>query len=368
MPPSLEPWVPTQDVSHQVAVMMSGGVDSSVTAHWLKQAGWDVVGITMKIPVACDTGKRGCCGADAAFVCHDLGLPHYFVDVTQDFREMIIEPFQKAYAQGQTPNPCIDCNTILKFHLVWDLLEQTFGIRYVATGHYARVVHDQGKSALCRGHDPKKDQSYFLYGVPAHRLPFLLLPLGDLTKGEVREQAKAQGLSVADKPESMELCFAGEGDYRVALDENACVPGDLLDMDGLKIGRHKGISFYTLGQRKGIGYAGGQPLYVGRIDANANTVSLGTREQVCTDQVRVDQLNVLDPEALSQGQITGAKIRSYGTPYPCCVTRRTDTALDIQFDTPQFAPSPGQRLVIYGHQDQVVVGGVIVEAVSEKYL
>ena len=364
MPPSLEPWAPTRDVSRQVAVMMSGGVDSSVTANWFKQAGWDVLGITMKIPVACDTGKRGCCGADAAFVCHELGLPHYFVDVTQDFRETIIEPFQKAYAQGQTPNPCIDCNTILKFQRVWDLLERAFDIRYVATGHYARVTQDpdQGKFSLCRGHDPKKDQSYFLYGVPAHRLPFLLLPLGDLTKGQVREQAKAQGLCVADKPESMELCFAGEGDYREALDERANAPGDLLDMEGLTIGRHKGISHYTLGQRKGIGYAGGQPLYVGRIDANANTVSLGTREQVCTDQVFVDRLNILDPEALSQGQVTGAKIRSYGTPYPCRVTHRTDTTLEIQFETPQFAPSPGQRLVIYGHQDQVVAGGVIIKA------
>ncbi len=339
--------------------MMSGGVDSSVTAHWLLQAGWDVLGITMKIPVACDTGKRGCCGADAAFVCHELGISHYFVDVTQDFKETIIEPFQKAYAQGRTPNPCVDCNTILKFQRVWDLVEQAFGIRYVATGHYARVVHDQGKSLLCRGHDPKKDQSYFLYGIPAHRLSALLLPLGDLTKGEVREQAKTQALCVADKPESMELCFAGEGDYRVALDEQANTPGDLLDMEGQKIGSHKGISFYTLGQRKGIGYAGGYPLYVGRIDASANTVSLGTREQVCTDRVCVDQLNILDPEALSQGQVFGAKIRSYGAPHPCRVTLWTDTALDIRFDTPQFAPSPGQRLVLYGQQDQVVAGGVI---------
>lgn len=361
MPPSLEPWAPTQDVSRQVAVMMSGGVDSSVCAHWLQEAGWDVLGITMKIPVACDTGKRGCCGADAAFVCHELGLPHYFVDVTADFRQAIIEPFQAAYARGQTPNPCIDCNTVLKFQRVWDLLEQRFGIQYVATGHYARVVHDpaKGQSILCRGHDPQKDQSYFLYGVPAHRLPYLMLPLGDLTKGKVRELAKAQGLCVADKPESMELCFAGEGDYRVALDEKANAPGDLLDMAGQKIGQHKGISHYTLGQRKGIGYAGGQPLYVGRIDAQANTVSLGTREQVCTDRVHVDRLNILDPSALSQGQVTGAKIRSYGAPYRCRIAQSTDTTLEVQFDAPQFAPSPGQRLVLYGHDDQVVAGGVI---------
>jgi len=360
MPPSLEPWAPTQDVSRQVAVMMSGGVDSSVTAQWLKQQGWDVLGITMKIPVACDTGKRGCCGADAAFVCHDLGLAHYFVDVTQDFRDTIIEPFQKAYAAGQTPNPCIDCNTILKFQRVWDLVEQTFGIHYVATGHYARVVHTQGKSLLCRGHDPQKDQSYFLYGVPAHRLPHLLLPLGDLTKSKVRAQAKAQDLSVADKPESMELCFAGEGDYRVALDEQANVPGDLLDMEGQKIGSHKGVSFYTLGQRKGIGYAGGKPLYVGRIDAKANTVSLGTREQVCCDFIRVEQLNILDPDALCAGNTYGAKIRSYGTPHPCRLEQVTETALETRFETPQFAPSPGQRLVLYGSHDHVVAGGVIV--------
>ncbi len=141
LPPTFSPWEPTKSANRQVAVLMSGGVDSSVTAHLLKSAGWEVLGVTMKIPVACDTGIRGCCGADAAFVCHELGLPHYFVDVTEAFEDVIIQPFRDAYSRGQTPNPCVDCNTFLKFSLVWDELQEEFGITQLATGHYARVIH-----------------------------------------------------------------------------------------------------------------------------------------------------------------------------------------------------------------------------------
>jgi tRNA-specific 2-thiouridylase len=360
MDPSLDPWSPKQAVSRQVAVLMSGGVDSSVTAHLLLQAGWDVVGITMKIPVACDTGKRGCCGADAAFVCHELGIAHYFVDVTDAFHQCIIDPFQQAYAQAKTPNPCIDCNTFLKFQLLWDLLEKEFGIRYVATGHYAQVVTAHGKTQLCRGRDQHKDQSYFLYGIRAERLPYLMLPLGGLAKQEVRAQAAEIGLSVAEKAESMELCFAGEGDYRDALAvAQAQQEGDLTDMQGQKIGTHKGISNYTLGQRKGLGFAGGKPLYVGRIDAQANTVALGTRAEVCQQRVWAGQLNILDEEGLVPGQAMWAKIRSYGDPKPCVIRTLEKDAIEVEFAEAQFAPCPGQRLVVYSSESCVVAGGTI---------
>jgi tRNA-specific 2-thiouridylase len=368
MAPSLEPWAPKQAVSRQIAVLMSGGVDSSVTAHLLLQAGWDVVGITMKIPVACDTGKRGCCGADAAFVSQELGMAHYFVDVTDAFHQLIIDPFQQAYAQAKTPNPCIDCNTFLKFQLVWDLLEKELGIRYVATGHYAQVLTAQGKARLCRGRDRHKDQSYFLYGIRAERLPYLTLPLGGLAKQEVRAVAAEIGLSVAEKAESMELCFAGEGDYRDALAiEQAQQEGDLTDMQGQRIGTHKGIANYTLGQRKGLGFAGGQPLYVGRIDAQTNTVALGTRAQVCQQRVWAGQMNILDREGLVPGQPMWAKIRSYGDPRPCVIRTLEQGVIEVEFTEPQFAPCPGQRLVLYNSESCVMAGGNIFLPAQDKH-
>ncbi|MCX5645143.1 MAG: tRNA 2-thiouridine(34) synthase MnmA [Phycisphaerae bacterium] len=360
LPPTFLPWEPAKAAGRQVAVLMSGGVDSSVTAHLLKSAGWEVLGITMKIPVACDTGRRGCCGADAAFVCNELGLPHYFVDVTEAFNEVIIQPFRNAYSCGQTPNPCVDCNTFLKFSLVWDRLQEEFGITQLATGHYAKVIHDGQGTYLRRAADRDKDQSYFLYGIPRQRLPGLMLPLGDLTKPQVRVQASELRLSVADKAESMELCFAGEQDYRLALENDAADhPGDMTDMHGKKIGVHKGIANYTLGQRRGLGFAGGQPLYVGRIDAVANTVALGTREEVSTRIVRAACRNTLLPERLTTDAKLCGKIRSYGDPRPCRLTDLTPDGMTVEFDQAQFAPCPGQRLVLYDESDNVVTGGVI---------
>jgi len=358
--PTFSPWEPGKSADRQVAVLMSGGVDSSVTAHLLKSTGWDVLGITMKIPVACDTGRRGCCGADAAFVCNELGMPHYFVDVTEAFNDVIIQPFRSAYSHGQTPNPCVDCNTFLKFSLVWDRLQEEFGITQLATGHYAKVIHDGQSVYLRRARDRDKDQSYFLYGIPGHRLPGLILPLGDLTKQQVRAMASEQRLSVADKAESMELCFAGEQDYRLALENDATNhPGDMTDMQGKKIGEHKGIANYTLGQRRGLGFAGGQPLYVGRIDAVANTVALGTREEVSTRVVRAACLNTLAPERLVSDARLFGKIRSYGDPRPCRLTDLTPDGMTVEFDQVQFAPCPGQRLVLYDESDNIVAGGVI---------
>ncbi|MHC5163047.1 MAG: MnmA/TRMU family protein, partial [Planctomycetota bacterium] len=233
---------------------------SSVTAHLLREQGWDVLGVTMRIPAACRTDKRGCCGADAAYVCGQLNLPHYFVDVTVPFNELIIDRFREEYRRGRTPNPCVDCNTFLKFMLIWDLVEKEFGIQYLATGHYAQIAKTNTGATLRRGKNHAKDQSYFLYGLPVHRVKHFVLPLADLTKDATREIARSIGIGVAEKPESMELCFAGEGDYRQALNEGE-KPGDLLDIDGNIIGTHKGVAHYTLGQRRGLGYAAGEPVY-----------------------------------------------------------------------------------------------------------
>ncbi len=368
--PTLLPWRPKKETGRQIAVLMSGGVDSSVTAFLLKKQGWDVLGITMKIPVLGDIGKRSCCGADsdAVFVCNELSIAHYFVDVTEAFEEIVIEPFRQSYAGGQTPNPCADCNTFLKFSLVWDFLEETFGIPYLATGHYARICKADGRTYLGKAKDKAKDQSYFLYGIAREKLARLILPLGELTKEEVRSIAAKLNLPVAEKPESMELCFAGEGDYRDALtDAGSAQGGDITDMRGKKMATHKGIANYTLGQRRGIGFAGGKPLYVGRIDARTNTIALGTREEVSSRTVRAEKINVLIPEELVVGsasspQVGGrffGKIRSYGESHPCKLIDVNETTMTVEFDQPQFAPCPGQRLVIYNSDDNIVVGGTI---------
>lgn len=361
LPPTFSRWQPKNKSCRQIAVLMSGGVDSSVTAYLLKEQGWDVLGITMKIPVYCNTGKRGCCGADAAFVCNELNISHYFVDVTHAFEELIIKPFRRSYSNGQTPNPCADCNTFLKFSLLWDFLQQRFGITYLATGHYARVSKTNGKTLLGRAKDKTKDQSYFLYGIVFDKLAKLMLPLGELTKEKVRSLAAELNLTVAQKPESMELCFAGEGDYRDALtNAQANQSGDIMDMHGNKIGTHKGIANYTLGQRKGIGFAGGMPLYVGRIYVRTNTIALGTREEVSCHTIRANQINILIPEEFIVGGQLFGKIRSYGDPRPCKVIDITETDMTVEFNQPQFAPCPGQRLVLYDRDDNVIAGGTII--------
>ncbi len=359
MPPSFSPWEPNKDLSRRVAVLMSGGVDSSVTAHLLKQDGWDVLGITMKIP-ACGTISRPCCGADAAFVCNELGIGHYFIDVSEAFEKLIIGPFRRSYAEGLTPNPCVDCNTLLKFSLVWDFVYETFGIDSVATGHYARVIKTDKAARLSRAKDKTKDQSYFIYGIAKEKLANFVLPLGELAKDRVRSVASELNLSVADKAESMELCFAGEGDYRTALDDSkANQAGDITDMLGNKIGTHKGIANYTLGQRRGIGFAGGEPLYVGKIDARTNTIALGKRDEISSKVIRANNINVLIPEEFVPDRQCFGKIRSYGDPRPCKIVEAGKTDMTIDFDEPQFAPCPGQTLVLYNGNDNVVAGGTI---------
>jgi tRNA-specific 2-thiouridylase len=360
MEPSFAPWDPKKDRSQQIVVLMSGGVDSSVTAHLLREQGWEVLAVTMKIPVPCDTNVRGCCGADAAFVCNELNIPHYFVDVTRDFEELIIERFRQSYARGETPNPCVDCNTLLKFSLLWDFLTETFGITYLATGHYARVSKAGEQAYLARARDRAKDQSYFLYGLAPDKLAGLVLPLGELTKEQVRSIARELNLTVAEKAESMELCFAGEGDYRSALiGAEANRDGDIMDMQGNKIGTHKGIANYTLGQRKGIGFAGGKPLYVGRMDAQTNTIALGTREEISFRTVRANRINTLIPQEFAARERVYGKIRSYGDPAPCRIIELGQTDVTVEFDEPRFAPCPGQRLVLYDGDDNIIAGGTI---------
>jgi len=362
LPPLFSAWSPKQSKSRQVALLMSGGVDSSVAAHVLKEAGWDVLGITMMIPAPCDTkDKASCCGGpDAAMVANQIGIAHYYIDTTYAFEKLIIEPFRAEYAAARTPNPCIDCNCDLKFSAVWDFIQDEFSVPFIATGHYAKMINANGKTYLGRAEDKTKDQSYFLYDIPEEKLDKVLFPLGDLAKTETRRIAKELNLSVAEKPESMELCFAGQDNYRTALtDKLACNPGVMTNMQGEKIGTHEGIANYTIGQRRGLKFAAGKPVYVGRIDAETNTVALGDRSEVSHSVIVADNVNVLIEDELKAGSKLFGKIRSYGDPRSCTVVDADKNTLVVRFDEPLFAPSGGQRVVLYNGLDHVVAGGKI---------
>lgn len=358
--PTFQPWRRDPRDGREVAILMSGGVDSSVAAMLLKNDGWNVMGLTMKVPMAGNCAhKRSCCGTEAAYVCRDIGIPHYFVDVRRAFEREVIEPFRQSYAEGWTPSPCVDCNTVVKFRLVWDLVERTFGITSLATGHYARVLHTDGRSYLARGVDGSRDQCYFLYGVPRNRLECLVLPIGDLSKRHVRDLAAAARLPTARKPDSMELCFADEGDYRSAMAGVPSAGGLIRDSAGNLVGEHDGIAGFTVGQRRGVGVASARRLYVTGIDARTNTVTVGDYSQACRRRVDAGDLNVLIPEQLQAGARLSGKIRSQGQPAPCIVRRLSPASIAVDFDDRQFAPAPGQRLVLYWRDEFVVCGGTI---------
>ena len=367
LPPTFQSWSGASP-ERGIAVLMSGGVDSSVTALVLHEAGWQVVGVTMKLPAL--PGPREhpapCCGSEAASVCLAIGIPHYFVDVCDAFTEQVIAPFRRSYLEGKTPNPCVDCNTRIKFSGVWDLIEQELGTRFLASGHYARVVHSEGRAHLARGSDPARDQSYFIYGVPRHRLSSFVLPMGDMAKADVRDLAERRQLPVANKPDSMELCFAGEGDYRQALSGEVDRPGPIRTPQGTVLGEHRGISNYTVGQRRGIGIAATEPLYVLRIEASENAIVVGTRGQAMHRVVQSRPASILVPELLLPGATLRAKVRSYTAPAPCRVLEATSDALVVEFEHPQFAATPGQHLVLYDELERVVAGGVIEQATAAR--
>ena len=354
-------WEPEGPRDEAVAVMMSGGIDSSVTAAMLKRAGADVVGVTMQIPSglgpSCGGAElRACCGTGASEIASQLDIPFYFVDVRDEFRRHVIEPFREAYRNGRTPSPCIDCNTYIKFGVMMQLVRDAFGIEQVATGHYARISEDELGAAA----DKRKDQSYFLYGIRRADLPRILFPLGGQTKDRTRELAAEYELDLIDRTESVELCFAGQGDYREALGDNPDAgPGDVLDIEGAVIGAHKGISQYTIGQRGGLGIAGGVPLYVIEIDPELNTVVLGGRDAACRRDACARGLNVLAPEMLAGGWRFLGKIRSRLDAAPCVVTELGEDCVTVEFDEPEHGVCPGQHLVLYTQEGRVVAGGEI---------
>ena len=354
----------------RILVAMSGGVDSSVAAAMLVEAGHEVIGATMKTFCYDDeevaAGTRTCCGLDgiqdAKAVADRLGIPHYVFDVEREFTRDVIDDFVSEYSRGRTPNPCVRCNSNTKFR---DLFRRgrVLGCDGVASGHYVRIDRDAGETRLLRGLDSAKDQSYFLWGLPSGLLDRLHFPLGALTKAEVRSRAREMGLVTADKPESQEICFVPTGDYRDFLARKllpvhpALLPGAIVDHRGRVLGRHDGYSGFTVGQRKGIGGGLPEPCYVLEIRPESREVVVGPRHLLEVGGVVVGDLNWLTA-APPPGTPLHVQIR-YRSPLQACrIDSCGDDSLRLSFDRPASAVTPGQSAVLF-RGNRVVGGGRI---------
>jgi len=358
-------------MKERIVVGMSGGVDSSVAAALLVEQGYDVVGITMRVapsPTGEATASRfgSCCGTeatdDAREVARALGIRHYLLNMEDEFEQKVIGNFVAAYGAGRTPVPCVACNSELKFGSLlgraraWDAAA-------VATGHYARIARDSatGRHLLLRAADPRKDQTDFLWPLSQAQLAAARFPVGALTKDEVRATARRLGLVTADKPESQEICFVPDDDYRGYLRRRApgmFQPGAIVDHRGSVVGTHAGIAAYTVGQRRGLGLASGRPLYVVDLDAERNTVRVGDAADLDSDRLLAEAVNFIACEPPRTALRVEAKIRHSHRPAAATVRALEEGRAQVVFDTPQRAASPGQSVVFY--DGDVVVGGGII--------
>jgi len=396
---------------------MSGGVDSSLAAFLLsesgslgKEKGFEVIGITLKLWDYSDVGgdlyRDGrCCSLeavnDARNVCQKLGIPHYILDFKDKFKEKVISNFVDEYKKGRTPNPCIVCNTEIKWKLLWGKAKE-LGAEFLATGHYARIKYsgDEKRFLLLKGVDPHKDQSYALWGLSQKNLSKTIFPLGELTKKEVREQAKKYNLKTAFKEESQEICFVPDDDYQRFLKEwndvtsqkysDQIKPGPIYDLKKKKIGEHKGIPFYTIGQRRGLNIAFGKPLYVVKIDPDENAIYVGENKDLFKTTFIVSQLNWISIPEFKEKLNCSVKIRYLHSPakatislFPEDVKRWQDTGVHqlddayernarassctpervkVEFEKPERAITPGQSAVFY--EGEEVIGGGVIEKVE----
>jgi tRNA-specific 2-thiouridylase len=351
----------------RVVVAMSGGVDSSVTAAMLAEAGYDVVGITLQLyDHGAALGRKGACCAgqdihDARRVADHIGIPHYVLDYESRFRQAVIEDFADTYLSGETPIPCVRCNQRVKFR---DLLEtaRDLGADVLATGHYARRVAGPAGPQLRRAADAAKDQSYFLFATTPAQLDLLRFPLGDLTKEETRALAARFALPVAAKPDSQDICFVPNGAYAAVVEKlrpGAAEPGDIVHVDGRILGRHPGVIHFTVGQRRGLGLGGGEPLYVIRLEPEQRRVVVGPREALARSDLAVRELNWLGDAPLREsGQAVAVKIRSATPPAAATVYPAGGGRARVVFGQPQEGVAPGQACVMYDG-DRVLGGGWI---------
>ncbi len=356
----------------KIVIGMSGGVDSSVTAHLLKEQGFEVEGVSFILWEARDrTNYEACCSFEAtqsaAKTAECIGVGHTELDVRAAFIDKVIEPFAAAYAKGLTPNPCILCNRNVKFPYLLKEAQRR-NAEYIATGHYARTVTNDaahGRTVLKKGVDSGKDQSYVLYLLRPEEIARLVLPLGGLTKREVRDIARSLRLPAAERPESQEICFIGKEGYAKFIGElspSSCLPGPIMDKAGRTLGLHKGICHYTIGQRKGLGISSPDPCYVTGIDQLNNLVHVGARRDAFMKEIRVTDLNWLVSPPACQFRTT-VKIRSMMADVPATIALHREGAT-VLFDDPQWAPAPGQSAVFY--LGETVLGGGIITRISQS--
>ncbi len=356
--------------SKKVIIGMSGGVDSSVAAALLKEQGYEVIGVTMRMWEESDEEEQrldACCSLsavdDARRVANKLGIDYYVMNFKDLFKEKVVEPFVKSYMEGRTPNPCIMCNKFLKFDA---LLKKAsaMGIDYVATGHYAKIEYNEGtkRYELKRSATAKKDQTYVLYNFTQDKLEKTLMPNGNYTKEEIRNKARELGLLVANKPDSQEICFIPDNDYSKFIRgyTNSDIPcGDFVNSNGDVLGKHKGIINYTIGQRKGLGITFGKPMFVVDIDAKTNNIVLGNEKEVFSDVLIAKDVNFISIDKLTNPLKVTAKIRSTAKEADALLYPLEDGRVKVVFDNPQRAITRGQAVVFYN--DDVVVGGGEIE-------
>lgn len=354
----------------KVVVGMSGGVDSSVAAFLLKEQGYDVVGVTMQIwqdeDEAVKEESGGCCGLtavdDARRVSFALDIPYYVMNFKKEFKENVMDYFIEEYRRGRTPNPCIACNRYVKWE---SLLKRSIdiGADYIATGHYAQIeLLENGRYALKKSATDAKDQTYALYNLTQYQLSHTLMPVGEFSKDQIREIAKNINLRIASKPDSQEICFVPDNDYARFIEENSDVKnieGNFINSNGEIIGRHKGITHYTVGQRKGLGLSLGRPTFVLEIRPETNEVVIGDGSEVFGSRLYADRLNFMSVEDI-EGEIrVNAKIRYSHKGAPCTVKKVEEDKVLVTFDEPQRAITPGQAVVFYDG-DYVLGGGTII--------
>jgi tRNA-uridine 2-sulfurtransferase len=364
----------------RVVVAMSGGVDSSVTAALLADAGYDVVGITLQLydHGAAIHRKGACCAGrdidDARAVAARIGIPHYVLDYENRFKEAVIDRFAASYVAGETPVPCVECNQLIKFRDLLDTARE-LGASVLATGHYvaSRALPGGGR-ALYRAREAERDQSYFLFGTTRAQLELLRFPLGERTKAETRELARRYGLSVADKHDSQDICFVPSGHYADVIERlrpGASGPGEIVGLDGSVLGHHDGIIHFTVGQRRGLGIATGTPLYVVRLDAAARRVVVGPREALRTSRIQLREINWLGDGSIEQALERRAeiyvKVRSTRPPQPAWLRAGAGGGLEVELIDGEEGVSPGQACAFYDAavgQARVLGGGVIASTVA----